>query len=226
MGSRPTFSILVVGPQGRQERKGAPSSEASRPPRPSYQRGGESIRLPAPSAPARPEPPGPRPRACEALGRERGRSPRAPGSAQSRAEASGPAPGVRGAPDPQHQPRGALAPSPGAGPDPRRRPLAPSRGPSKTPPAPDRPGPASSPRLRIQRPAVPAPGQGRTAARTGGPLRVLAGRAAGVATQWARGGSGGGIRRLTCSSRGSSYRSMRRQHGASALSRSSRAQRG
>lgn len=35
-----------------------------------------------------------------------------------------------------------------------------------------------------------------------------------------------GVRRLTCSSRGCRYRSMRRQHGASACSRSSRAQRG
>lgn len=120
------------------------------------------------------------------------------------------------------QPRGARAASP------RRRAqpsvaAAPSRGPMKAPPAPDRPSSASSPQTRIRGLRNPSEVRApRRGGRDGG-----AGRRS--PPNYSRAGGGGGreagpreMRLLTCSSRGSSYRLLRGQHGASAFNRSSR----
>lgn len=115
---------------------------------------------------------------------------------------------------------------PGAGPDPRRRPL-PAWGREDA----ARARPTDRPTDRDQR-AAPPPGSEfspRPGTRKNGGAD---GRSPSSSSRKGSGGGhtvgpggGGGIRRLTCSSRGSRYRSMRRQHGASACSRSSRAER-
>ena len=87
---------------------------------------------------------------------------------------------------------------------------------AKAPPAPDPryqpPAPKSRPRVPWAGARGTSPGTERAAVRTGGLLGTIIRRAAGA----------GAIGHLTCSSRGSRYRSLRGQHGASAFSTSSR----